>query len=181
MRFSEMGHIILGIDPGLSGAIAFYDLTHHRLQQVTDMPLIPHQTNKKGPERRVLDAVALATLIDAYSRRTILAVIEDVSAMTYVDKHGETRGQGAASSFKFGKAAGIVHGICAACYIPILPVKPAIWKSLMGLSRDKDLSRSHASKLFPDHAQNWQRKKDDGRAEAALLAYFGAMRLVAKG
>jgi crossover junction endodeoxyribonuclease RuvC len=164
-------NLVLGVDPGLSGALAFVEVGERcKLISVQDMPLFP------SPAKREIDVTALASSIDAYSKQTRFAVIEDVHAMTYIDARGERRGQGAAASFAFGKAAGIAHGIIASCMIPSFFVKPSVWKVLMGLSSNKNLSREKASKLFPGSEHHWKRAKDDGRAEAALLAYFGAQK-----
>jgi hypothetical protein len=57
--------------------------------------------------------------------------------------------------------------------VPTNEVPPATWKKHFGLSTDKDASRAYASSVFPDQSNLWARKKDDGRAEAALIAYYG--------
>ena len=62
---------------------------------------------------------------------------------------------------------------CAACKLPVKFVQPASWKKHFGLNRDKGLSRSLATQRFPEYAKLFARAKDDGRAEAALLALFG--------
>lgn len=179
---------VIGVDPGLSGAIAVYDTSAKALLWVKDLPLIPQIAPRKGQNpykkastRREIDAYHLATTIDSIAKETLLAVVEDVSAMTYTNKRGEKRGQGAAASFTFGRVHGQVLGILACCMIPISLVRPAVWKSLMNLSSDKELSRRRATELFPWNGHEFRRKKDDGRAEAALLSYFGAQRLVKKG
>ena len=171
--------LILGIDPGLGGAISAYDAKSKKLIGCHDMPLA-HPSKRKGrvKPRGHIDHYALSTIIDTYSRYAVLAVLEDVGGMTYIDKFGQIRGQGTAASFAFGKATGIVLGIVAANYIPLLFSKPSIWKPLMGLGHDKDLSRSEAQRLFPDFRSYFYQKRHDGRAESALLALFGANRLL---
>jgi hypothetical protein len=82
--------------------------------------------------------------------------------------------------FKFGFTAGALAGVVAASYIPMHLVKPAVWKGLMGLSHDKKLSLAKATALYPSASHYWRRAKDDGRAEAVLLAHFGAERLKRK-
>lgn len=151
--------LVLGIDPGLTGAIALYDMSSNLVASVADMPT--HNINKKNH----IDSVQLAMMVDTYSKQIKFAVIEDVSSAP---------NQGVVSVFTFGKVFGIAMGIVAANYIPMFLVRPAVWKSAMGLTHDKDLSRKKASQLFPREAYRWQRKKDDGRAEALLLAVFGA-------
>lgn len=43
--------------------------------------------------------------------------------------------------------------------------------------KGKDGSRARASELMPRHAGQWVRVKDDGRAEAALIALHGMREL----
>lgn len=167
--------LVIGIDPGLSGAIAFYDAAAKTLLSVHDMPL---QSANSPSAKRAIDPYSLSILIDGHAKSTALAVVEEVSGGVYTNARGERRGQGSAASFNFGKAAGLVHGILATCMIPMAMVKPAVWKLLMGLDRDKTHSREMAATFFPQFRELFARKKDDGRAEAALLAYFGSVRLL---
>lgn len=102
----------------------------------------------------------------------LIAVVENVSAMTYVDKDGHKRGQGAAASFNFGKSFGVVLGVLGARNIPTLRVPPSVWKLQMNLSSDKELSLKKAREIFPYLADSLKRKKDNDRAEALLLAWF---------
>jgi len=93
-----------------------------------------------------------------------IAIIEDVHAMP---------GQGVTSMFGFGVSKGLVIGMLHAFKCPVFTVPPAVWKGVYGLSSNKDASRALASKKFPNSSYLWTRKKDDGRAEALLLADFG--------
>lgn len=143
----------LGIDPGKQGALAW--LCEHGAL-VYDMPPTP------------------AGLIALLKENPLpeLALVEDVGAMTYVDAAGKTRGQGAAASFVFGYGAGVIEGALRAFEIPLMQIKPSVWKLKFGLSSNKDASRALASQLFPAQAHLFSRKKDDGRAEAVLLARY---------
>ena len=161
-----MAVFVMGVDPGFTGAIAFYDCVAGKLDSVHDMPLLCKKRSKRGGSE--LDIQSLVALIEVYSKDTLLACIEEVGA---TNTHG--RKQGAVSMFKFGHGAGAIDGIVSSSLIPIRHVLPQTWKGLMGLSRDKNLSRKKAISLFPDHASLFSRVKDDGRAEASLLAYFG--------
>jgi crossover junction endodeoxyribonuclease RuvC len=157
--------LVLGVDPGLTGALALIEKRSKAPVKVWDMPITPE---------RDLDAEALAAELDAWSINLSFAVVEEVSAMKYTDKQGQIRGQGAAASFAFGRYAGIIHGILAAYTVPIYLVRPSVWKLSMGLSRDKADSLTMARARFPSWAAEFRLKKHDGRAEAALLALFGA-------
>lgn len=152
--------LVLGIDPGKSGALVWLDADTKRVVTYVDMP-------QNGIE--LSRSLRLAPEIK-------FAVIEAVSAMTYTDEEGKKRGQGAAASFNFGFGAGMLDGALCALGIPIYYVVPGTWKALYGLSSDKSKSIELAKKKFPQFAPQLTLKKHDGRAEAALLALFGAER-----
>lgn len=148
----------LGIDPGFTGAVAIYCPETGALV-VEDMPVLK---DPKG--RTVLNHKALFELL----RPTVGNVI------AYLEKVAAMRGQGVSSTFRFGQGYGAIEMALAAHEIPTHDVTPAKWKRRLGLSSDKGVSRGLATKLFPSHAESFKRVKDDGRAEAALIAYYGA-------
>ena len=152
--------IILGIDPGLSGALALYD-TSEQTVEVFDMPVL--ELVRNGKTKREVSAQALANLLAAI--RIKAAFVERVNAMP---------GQGVTSVFSFGRSTGIVEGILAAYDIPTTLVTPQAWQKAVGQRAGKDGSRERAMQLFPAQADLFQRKKDDGRSDAALIAYYGA-------
>ena len=154
-----MKTLTLGADPGICGSLAFYDFTSKELVSVHDMPL-----KTKTAKYNEIDLVALGLLIGEKAERIALAVIEEVGARP---------GEGRTTVFKFGFAAGALAMATASYLIPTHHTPPSVWKSLMGLSSNKDLSRKRAQDLWPSHSNLFTRKKDDGRAEAALLAKFG--------
>lgn len=158
-----MTQLILGIDPGKKGALAWIDAETRQVVSIHDMPPTPREI------RESLTAFA-------HHKITRFAVVEDVSSMTYTDASGKKRGQGAKASFTFGFDAGVTIGMLEALSIPVFFVKPATWKILYGLSSNKADSLALARKRFPKNAEFFSRAKDDGRAEAALLALFGAER-----
>lgn len=147
--------MVIGIDPGFSGAIAFYNKSKLK---VYDLPL------KKFMGRNQIDGEAFAKIIKQYNKNISFAVIEDVHSMPE---------QGVVSTFRFGYNAGILLGVLNALNIKVLKVKPAVWKSALGLTSSKKLSLELAKETFPFYLQYFKRAKDDGRAEAALLAEFG--------
>lgn len=165
-----MPKLILAVDPGFKGALALYDPVAKSCVSIKDMPLMMRPNQK----RNELDLQSLADFIGIYSKDIYFAVIERVSAMTYKDRHGEIRGQGAAASFEFGRATGIVQGVVASYNIPTILVHPSAWKSAMGLTSNKKESLDLAKRLFPDFRHYFLRMKDDGRAEAILMAVFSA-------
>lgn len=150
-----MTRLFLGIDPGLTGALALLD-ARGALFQVEDLPTI---ARGKGKVRQEIDAAALARLLRPHAADIELAVVEQVSAMP---------GQGVASVFSLGHTLGAIVGVLQALAIPLHLVTPAQWKKAAGVSADKDLVRAAAVRLYP--AAPLDRKKDHNRAEALLLA-----------
>jgi hypothetical protein len=154
--------MILGVDPGFQGALAVYDPGKHRLVSVIDMPLL------SGTKRPEIDTLALARWIASYSNEIVQTVIEDVTSQP---------GNAAQAMIRFGFGAGVIHGILSAHAVPVKTLKPSVWKMVLGLSPDKEKSLSMVRKLFPGDEPLFARKKDDGRAEAVLLAYLGGLML----
>ena len=151
---------ILGVDPGAGGAIALYD-PDLKAVLVSDMPVVLVRVGRS--ERRQINETVLAATIRLYAPDS--AFIERVHALP---------GQGVTSSFSFGMAYGLVRGMLAALCVPVQLVTPQEWKRAFRLGPDKREARLVASRLFPDSAGRFARARDDGRAEAALLALFGA-------
>lgn len=155
--------LVVGVDPGVSGALAFYDLRLKRLDHVMDMPTRIEKT-LKGKTRTRVDPVALALTLDTFQSRLIGAVVEYVAASPR---------DGVVGAFSFGFSTGLIHGVFSSMMIDVQMARPSVWKPLYGLGIDKDESRLLASTLFPTENYFFSRKKDHGRAEAALLAKFG--------
>jgi crossover junction endodeoxyribonuclease RuvC len=160
--------VVIGIDPGLSGAIAFIERVDGELWlKVFDVPV--HLLKRGESKKKELDIQALSEMFRGYKAH---AFIEQVGAMP---------GQGVSSMFAFGKVYGAIIA-CVACHcIPYTLVTPVKWKKATGVpvgeGSSKDGSRARASQLMPQHASLWARVKDDGRAEAALIAYYGLQEL----
>lgn len=151
--------IVLGIDPGLSGAIAALDLECGGLD-VIDMPVV-----LSGKGKGIMDYHALARLLDLPAGRKVTAYIEQVHAMPK---------QGISSAFRFGEGYGALQMALVSKGFGLLYITPNQWKKHFGLNSDKGLSRSTACRRFPGSAELFARAKDDGRAEATLIALYGA-------
>jgi crossover junction endodeoxyribonuclease RuvC len=153
--------IVLGIDPGLDGAFAFWD-GEYRIS-VFDMPTLRLKRGKS--EKREIDLVALAHLLDL-----------NKADRAFVERVGPMPKQGVSSSFNFGMGYGAVRGLLAAHFIPTTLVTPQSWKKHHGIrtGAGKDASRAKASEILPHYGREWTRVKDDGRAEATLIALYGA-------
>lgn len=149
--------MIIGIDPGYTGAISFLWGVDNNLA-IHDMPICQYNG------RKVVDGSKLAALLQRMVPEILGAtgVIEDVHAMPE---------QGVTSTFRFGYGAGVVRGVLDALGIPVLMVKPGVWKMALNLSSDKKQSLALAKTVFPLYEHYFRRQKDDGRAEAALIAY----------
>lgn len=155
---------IIGVDPGAFGAIAIID-TDTRDLTIIDMPTVKI---KRGP--RIVNQVsahALAEALRPHLTSDCCAYIEKVHAMP---------GQGVSSMFAFGRAAGVLEGALAAFDVPFSLIPAATWTKTMRIFGGKDGSRARAQELFPEKAHLFARKKDDGRAEATLIACFGIER-----
>jgi crossover junction endodeoxyribonuclease RuvC len=150
-----MSTVILGIDPGLTGAISAMSITGE-FERVCDLPVIRDRSLAwiDGGELRSL-------LLELIRGRNAIACIERVSAMPR---------QGVASSFQFGVGFGSVLGVLQAMQCRIELVTPASWKKGLGLSSDKAASLHKARLLFP--GADLRLAKHDGRAEALLIAHW---------
>ena len=151
---------ILGIDPGLSGGISFYNGT---ILLTFPTPLLQTQFVKNGKKqtRRVMDLELMVHIIN--TNQPDKAIIEKVRAM---------KGQGVSGMFRFGCNYGQYLGILTALSIPYTEVTPQKWKKHFGLDSDKNKSLELARKMFPDNLARFKRKKDDGSAESALIARY---------
>jgi crossover junction endodeoxyribonuclease RuvC len=141
---------ILGIDPGVTGGVAA--LYEYGRIEAYDIPTVAGS----------VDVDALVRRVREHAPR--FAVIEKAQAMPK---------QGVASTFKYGVAYGALCAVVALCNVPYQLVSPRKWKSHFGLDADKERSRALAIRLWPGCGL-FERKKDHGRAESALLARYGA-------
>lgn len=148
---------IFGVDPGFSGAIA--ELREDGRLSVYDMPTVPGAKGKTE-----LNHAAILDLLTAG--------IEDTTVM-WLERVGARPNQGVSSMFRFGQQLGALEMAAAAQGLPLRFVTPATWKAHFGLSADKGVARGEAMRRFPAHAAQFSRAKDDGRAEATLIALYG--------
>jgi len=150
--------MIVGIDPGISGAIAWLS-DEGFLLSAMDMPTtVVNGKAKVNPH-------ALASELSF--RKPKIVVLEEVGARP---------GQGVSSMYNFGYSAGILLGVCAGLGIPTVFYRPAVWKRQAGVPADKNAARQIAQHLWPG-SPAFDRVKDHGRAEAALLARWYATRV----
>lgn len=159
-----MSVIYLGVDPGYSGALAFYGPVRDELA-IYDMPVFK-LAKVRGGTKTVVDLLHLAAIIDEN--------VKDRKVIAFIEAVGARPGEAPQGAFNFGFGAGVLHGVCAAHFLRIENVSPQRWKRALGVPADKDGARYRAAQLLPQHARHWPLKKHDGRAEAALLALYGS-------
>jgi len=152
---------IIGIDPGAAGAVAIIE-DDGKLVHVFDMPAV--EVVVGGKAKRRVSPEMLAAELRLYADQGAVAYVEQVNAMP---------GQGVTSMFAFGQAFGIVLGVMGGLAIPCQTVTPAKWKKDMRLNTGKDAARAKAAQIWPAHAREFSRVKDDGKAEACLIAAWG--------
>ena len=153
---------IIGIDPGISGAICF--LKDGKIIDVIEMPSMAEgKKNKKQVNGNQLFNEIKLRITDIHED-TVSVVVEHVTAMP---------GQGVTSMFNFGQSFGVIKGICSAMQLPVHFVRPAKWKKYFNLiNSSKDASRSRAIEIFPKVSDKLKRKKDSNKADAILIASY---------
>ena len=152
---------IIGIDPGLSGAIAI--LEGKKVIKIFDMPVMAEgKKNKKQ-----LNSAQLTNILKentSFKNEEIAVVVEQVNAMP---------GQGVTSMFNFGQSFGAIKGICAALNLPIFFVRPSKWKKHFELiNSSKDSSRTKVIEMYPHLSNQLSKKKDVNKSDAILIARF---------
>jgi crossover junction endodeoxyribonuclease RuvC len=155
--------VYIGIDPGLDGAVAA--ITSKREVFVWDTPTLTTKSGGKN-RRRYIPAQMVHIL-----RSAAELGVQQIVALELV--HAMPK-QGVASMFNMGRGLGLWEGIVAALGLPLIQVSPQVWKKAMlgGAGADKTASRIVAARLFPHDCHLFSRVKDDGRAEAALMAQY---------
>ena len=152
--------IIIGIDPGISGAISIIE--NKKILEVYDTPtMIDGKKNKKQINSAQVTNIIKERIKDG---KEVIVVVEHVNAMP---------GQGVTSMFNFGQSFGVIKGICAALGLPIYFVRPSKWKKHFNLIKtNKDASRTKVIEAYPEISSKLHRKKDSNRADAILIALY---------
>lgn len=155
---------IIGIDIGSKGALALLSPAGELLE-ICDAPVL-----RDGPANRPnVNAALLAEIVYRWH-----------ATQAFVEYVGARPGEGAVGAFAFGRSRGVVEGVLGACGVPATFLTPSVWKRAIGIppGKDgaKDAARSEAIRRWPGQANLFARVKDDGRAEAALIAVAGLMK-----
>ena len=154
--------LIIGIDPGISGSICFFQ--DGVIKDVVDMPTMTEGKKNKKQVNGSQIFNEISEKIKNMDKKNIKVVIEHVTAMP---------GQGVTSMFNFGQSFGILKGICSAMQLSVYFVRPAKWKKYFNLiNSEKDASRTKAIEIFPYYSSHLSKKKDSNKADAILISSF---------
>jgi len=154
--------LIIGIDPGISGAICFFE--DGQVKEIIDMPIMADGKKNKRQINGAQIFNEISERVQKVEKKNIRVIIEQVSAMP---------GQGVTSMFNFGQSYGILKGICSAMQLSMFFVRPAKWKKYYNLlNSEKDASRTRAIEIFPYFSSQLSKKKDSNKADAILIASF---------
>ena len=154
--------LIIGIDPGISGSICFFE--DGKIIDVVEMPTMIDGKKSKRQVNGSQIYNEISKRISKFENHKIRVVIEQVSAMP---------GQGVTSMFNFGQSFGILKGICSSMQLPMYFVRPTKWKKYFNLiNSQKDASRTRAIEIFPYLSTQLSKKKDSNKADAILIASF---------
>ena len=154
--------LIIGIDPGISGSICFFQ--DGKIIDVIEMPTMAEGKKNKKQVNGSQIFNEISVRIKKLEKNDIKVVIEQVSAMP---------GQGVTSMFNFGQSFGILKGICSAMQLSMYFVRPTKWKKYFNLiNSEKDASRTKVIEIFPYFSGHLSRKKDCNKADAILIASF---------
>ena len=154
--------LIIGIDPGISGAICFFE--NGQVKEIINMPVMADGKKNKRQINGPQIYNEILNRISKFQKKDIIVVIEQVSAMP---------GQGVTSMFNFGQSFGVIKGICSAMQLSMFFIRPAKWKKYFGLIKtEKDASRTKVIEIFPYISSELSRKKDSNKADAVLIASF---------
>jgi crossover junction endodeoxyribonuclease RuvC len=143
---------LIGIDPGVSGAIVVTTGDASRILSIRDMPVVECRGKRHVCPRQ------LAHLLDPDEEQA-LAIVEHVQGVQQ---------SGATSAFNFGRGFGVIEGVIAGLGLPCELVRPQVWTKALRVSRDKGSHREAAMRLWPDQADKFSRVKDDGRGRRGV-------------
>ena len=154
--------LIIGIDPGISGSICFFE--EGKIVDVIEMPIMVDGKKNKKQVNGAQIYNEITKKINSNPETNTRVVIEHVTAMP---------GQGVTSMFNFGQTFGAIKGVCAALSLPIYFVRPSKWKKHFELiNSSKDASRTKVIEMYPYLSNQLSKKKDVNKSDAILIARF---------
>lgn len=166
---------IVGIDPGITGAIALIGKAGGKAF-LWDTPTLAVRVGRGDRQYNALGMVELMRKL-----RPDYVVLERQQAMTYMKMNPKTgqmerHAQGISSAFKTGYGYGLWLGILIGLAIPHLVVHAQTWQKEMyqgAVGEGKDRSVYVAGQLFP---KVQIKRSQHGRADALLMADYGRRR-----
>lgn len=179
--------LVIGIDPGLSGGLAA--IADGELVKLRDMPTTTRIVRKRSAKdgkmhdrkKRSVNGHGISEFI-----REAVHAHPGAVVFGYLELAGARPGQAAGATLKTGYQAGIAEGVLCGHGIVVHIVSPMKWRRHFELPpRDKAETPAQAkvrmkrescelaAKLHPNSGGVIVRAKDDGRAEAILLAELG--------
>jgi crossover junction endodeoxyribonuclease RuvC len=154
---------VMGIDPGAKGGVALID-TEALTLAVSDIPV---EAATKG--RMLASSIGLASVFGACAPDYL-----------FLEEVGVRPEEGAVGAFSFGRGFGRIEGVGAGFGVSVWLVRPQVWKAATHTPKDKTQAVTRAKQLFPSaHAafHGVRGGLKDGRAEAALIAFYGCLKL----
>jgi len=153
--------LYIGIDPGAKGAISAV-LGDGNFWDTQDMPITPKTTGKGNETNAYLLTNIIKDMTEDHSYMDVNIGVEAVSAMPR---------QGVTGVFSFGRSLGVIEGVLAGLGFSIAFFRPQAWKKVHGLiGKEKDQARTLVIGKWPAQAKLFKRIKDQGRADALLIA-----------
>lgn len=158
--------LIIGCDPGLTGAIALIDGTRSTLLGCEDLPVCDNGTSS-GSMKRWIDSAAFLGLLQSWAERFDFAHSDVEIFIERPIPMPSLPAQTIASQFDtFGVLRSHLQRRG-----PVNFVNPREWKKFFGLGTDKNASRATCQALYPSAPVG--RVRDHNRAESILLGHFG--------
>lgn len=168
------GTTVLGIDPGIGGALA---LVGEESIGLYDMPTVERSVVRNRPIKKGKPPPVPKThTVKVRSVNAALLtnwLLDWKPTHVYCEKSAPRPGEGVSSAYTAGRIMGTIEGVLAALGIPVTYVHPSVWKKAMGLNnKSKGDAINRALQLYPQVAPQLTRVKDHGRAEALLIYHY---------
>lgn len=163
--------IIMGVDPGLNGGVAFLN-DNGRLLHYQRMPIKPVMHDGKKTAKRIIDIAQVAAMVAKMEPTQVY--VEQVHAMPQ---------QGITSTFTFGMGYGMILGLVYAldAIMETRLVTPQRWQGFLygkGYRQDlepKGRALAKFSELWPSLVE--ENVTHDGIVDAILIAEYGRRQL----